>query len=89
MTNPLHLLAAAVRELRGEKRVRQVSVRMSDSLWSTLSTLADRDERATTDYIVSVLERHCYGHLPPSMFGDSTMDGHSFRASQRGALEER
>lgn len=89
MPNPLHLLAAAVRELRSEKRTRQISLRLSDSLVSTLDELADREGRDRGDYIARILESHCFGVVPSGMFRDSALPVDQFRASQRGALEDR
>lgn len=85
----LHRLALAVREARQEKRCHQVSLRVSPSLWAVLCALADRDGRSPSDYANRVLEQHAFGAVPSSMFADSTLEGTSFRASQRGALEDR
>lgn len=38
-------------------------LRVSDKLETALMRLAAQDDRALSDYIRRVLERHCFGHV--------------------------
>ena len=38
------------------------SLRVSEKLETTLMRLAAQDDRALSDYIRRILERHCFGH---------------------------
>lgn len=45
-----------------EKKTEQIKFWTSESLFLELTRLASGDDRALSDYINRVLERHVYGH---------------------------
>lgn len=89
MWHPLEALAAAARELCAEKRIQQLTIRVPPSLVRAINDDAARQDRSPTDIIVRILLAHYFGNVRSSMFTDSTLEGQSFRDSQRSALEDR
>lgn len=48
------------------------AMRVSERLETTLMRLAAADDRALSDYIRRVLERHCFGHAANAADDDAT-----------------
>ena len=59
-----------------EKRIRQLpNIRVSESLETALMRLASRDERALSDYVWRVLEKHVFGHAASLAEDDEARNG--------------
>lgn len=85
MSNPLHILVRALRDVRSEKRIRQVTLRLSQPVLEVIDELADRAGVDRADYLARQIEAHALGNAPSTMFKDSSLDVHQFRASREGA----
>lgn len=73
------------RGLKAEKPTRPISIRISDSLHSSCTAIAERDGITLHAWIIRTMEERAWGAMPTGMFVDSQFDGQSDAAMQRDA----
>ena len=66
-----------------EKCIRQMSIRVSDTLETAVKLLAAREERSPSEFVKRLLEKHCFGHA--ASLSDEIAIAKVMRAMQRDA----